>query len=218
MVRILNDGLNERLERRALTRRLEILRAAGRTFRRLGFVDAGMREIAMEADLSPGNLYYYFTGKDEILFFCQDRSLDAMLESLAAATRCAESSAEKLHRVVIAHLRVLLDELEGSTAHLEINSLPAELREKLVEKRDRYERGIRRLISTGVRGGEFAPCDPKLVTRAILGALNWTALWYRSDGTRSVTSVAGSFASYLVRGLVAETPMDRSKTRRGGSE
>ena len=218
MVRVLNDGLNDRLQRRALARRVEILRAAGRTFRRRGFTAAGMREIATEADLSPGNLYYYFSGKEEILYFCQDRSLDAMLQSLAAAAPSVESSAEKLHRVIVAHLHVLLDELEGSTAHLEIDALPTELREKLVEKRDRYERGIRRVISSGVRAGEFAPCDPKLVTHAILGALNWTALWYRPEGTRSVTSVAESFASYLVRGLVAAPPTDRSKTRAGGAK
>jgi len=55
------------------------IRAAARVFHRRGFAGAGMREIAGEADLSPGNLYHYFKGKDELLYFCQDRSLDVML-------------------------------------------------------------------------------------------------------------------------------------------
>jgi AcrR family transcriptional regulator len=84
MVQISNDrssqGGAERAQRRAEARRLEILRAAARTFRRRGFAAAGMREIAAEADLSPGNLYHYFKGKDEILYFCQDRWLDHMLD------------------------------------------------------------------------------------------------------------------------------------------
>jgi len=45
--------------RRSEARRLDILRAAARVFRRSGVAAAGMREIAEEADLSPGNLYYY---------------------------------------------------------------------------------------------------------------------------------------------------------------
>src|SRR2546427_6372632 len=70
MVQVLNRGsneapLSERVQRKNDARRLEILRAAARVFRRLGLSATGMREIAEEADLSPGNLYYYFSGKDE---------------------------------------------------------------------------------------------------------------------------------------------------------
>jgi hypothetical protein len=52
-----------------------------------------------------------------------------------------------------------------------------------------------------VRGREFAPCDPTLVTRALLGALNWTAQWYRPDGKTSSGAVRAAFADYLIRGL-----------------
>ena len=66
-------------------RRLAILKAAARAFRDKGFAAAGMRDIAVAADLSPANLYHYFRGKDELLFFCQDRSLDRLLAALASA-------------------------------------------------------------------------------------------------------------------------------------
>ena len=53
----------ERRIRRSETRRREILHAAATVFRELGYNGAGMRDIADAADLSPGNLYYYFKGK-----------------------------------------------------------------------------------------------------------------------------------------------------------
>ncbi len=205
MVQVLNLGSSpkgsERLRRRGEARRLDILRAAARVFRRRGFAAAGMREIADEADLSPGNLYYYFSGKDEILYFCQDRTLEQLLAAAAAARASGAPLPERLRAVMESHLRCMLDELEGATAHLEPEALPEGLRRQIVAKRDAYERAIRALVADGVERGEFAPCDPALVTRAILGAMNWTARWYRPDGPQPVGEVAAALADYLARGL-----------------
>ena len=116
MVQNSNFGSNkpgsERVRRKSEARRLEILRAAARVFRRSGVAAAGMRDIAEEADLSPGNLYYYFAGKDELLFFCQDRTVDRMLEAAAAARASNMPVAEQLRSVIRAHLHCTLDELE----------------------------------------------------------------------------------------------------------
>jgi TetR/AcrR family transcriptional regulator len=191
----------DRLRRRSETRRLEILRAAARVFRRRGLAAAGMRDIAEEADLSPGNLYYYFDSKDELLLFCQERTLEHMLASVEAANASAASSVERLRTVLRAHVLALLDELEGATAHLEVESLPDALRAPVIRKRDRYERAVRALVSAGIMRGEFAPCDAALVTRAMLGAVNWTARWYRPGGAQSAEQIADSIAEYLVKGL-----------------
>src|SRR5204862_49546 len=82
--------------------------------------------------------------------------------------------------------RCKLDELEGATAHLEVEVLPEAMRKGVIQKRDAYERAVRGLVAEGIERGEFARTDPALVTRAMLGAVNWTARWYRPEGPRSV--------------------------------
>ena len=208
MVRTLNRRSNsaepsERVERKNDARRLEILRAAGRVFRRLGISGTGIREIAVEAGVLPGNLYYYFSGKDEILQFCQERTLERLLAAVKAASAADGPLAERLRSVIRAHVHCMLDDLEGATAHLEVEALPEALRAQIVRKRDTYERAVRSLVASGMKRGEFVQTDPSLVTRAMLGAVNWTARWYRPDGPQSVAEIADTLSDYLVRGLAA---------------
>ena len=205
---------SSRLQRRHLARRFEILRAAGRQFRARGFFETGMRDIAAASDLSPANLYNYFRGKHEILFFCQDSTLDRLLAALHKTRRLRATSARKLHAIVVSHLTCLLDEVEGSAAHFLTSALPRTLQQRIVTKRDRYEEGLRQIIAAGVRSREFLPWDTALAARAILGALNWSVLWFRPDGALSAAEIADGFAAYLIRGLLTKpnaSPTAKSK-------
>ena len=206
---------NGRQQRRYQARRLEILRAAGREFRSRGFMETGMRDIAEAAELSPANLYNYFQGKHEILFFCQDSSLDRMIASLEKARRVKTGAATRVRLVIVSHLRCLLDEVEGSAAHLLTNALPPRLQRYLVAKRDRYELGVRQLIASGMRAGEFVSGDAALVARAMLGALNWSVQWFRPDGPMTAERIAEQLADYLIRGLLAKPDALRRFAREG---
>lgn len=202
-----------RVERRYLARRLEILRAAGKMFRVQQFSDAKMRDIAAAADLSPANLYNYFKGKDELLFFCQDNSLDRMLLALGSARSAKVSAPERLRMVIESHLRCVLDEVEGSAAHLLTTQLPAHLQRPLVAKRDRYEQGVRQLIVAGAQSGEFIACDAALAARAILGALNWSVRWFNPEGPLTTGQIAEEFSYFLIRGLMVKPSALRRRSK-----
>jgi AcrR family transcriptional regulator len=193
--------LNDRSKQlRTDGKRRDILAAAAGTFRKLGVQRAGMREIADAVGLSTGNLYYYFRNKDELIYYCQDRTLDALL---AVARTAGEQygSRGQLGYLIEGHLRVVLDEQASGLLHLEFDELPPELRKKVVQKRDRYERAVRALIADGQKRNEVRPGNPKLDAFVLLGALNWAARWFRPNGEWTVDEVARHHRSRLLDGL-----------------
>ena len=127
--------------------------------------------------------------------------------------RTSTSASDRLRTVFTAHLQTLLDEVEGATAHLQTESLSPTLRARIVKKRDRYERAIRRIIADGVATGELVDMNPAIVTRAMLGALNWTVTWFRPDGADTAATVADVISRFLVRGVASRSPAQRQALR-----
>lgn len=190
-----------RRERKAVERRLAILRTAAGVFRDRGYDSASMDEIAERLDMAKGNLYYYFSNKHELLFFCQDASLDALISGVDSIAALEEEPDEKLRRAVVAHVVCVLDELEGASAHTEVHSLPEDLRGRIIAKRDVYEARVRALVESGIASGALAPVDAKLATLALLGALNAPTRWYRPGGKLSPEAIGEEFASLFLDGL-----------------
>lgn len=177
------------------------MRGAASAFRDRGYSATSVRDIARLTGMTPGNLYYYFRNKQEILYFCQDYSLDVLLRQARRIRRRRIGPEEKVKALIRAQVLCMLDELHGSAAHIEFHAIPRLRLKRIIAKRDEYERMLRSVVQEGVRAGRFAACNPKLVTLAILGAVNWSARWFREDGGQSPDAIAGTFADYLVRGL-----------------
>jgi AcrR family transcriptional regulator len=182
-------------------RRAEILKSAAAAFRRRGYHGASVEEIADALRMTKGSLYYYFKNKEEILFFCHDWSLDLLLAALAEAEREDERPDARLRRLIVAFVHMILDELHGTALTLDPQALSPPLLRKVIRKRDQFDRGLRRILQQGMSEGVFAPGDPKLLSFAILGAVNWITRWFDPRGASTSQEIADRFADYLVNGL-----------------
>lgn len=186
---------------RSEQKRAEILRRAAGVFRQKGFHGAGMREIAARLNMAPGALYYYFESKEDLLYGCQILSLKRLLSSAGEISSADLPADEKLRRLVGAHLGHILDELGGSFAHIEFHALPPGRLREVVSKRDSYEGLVRGVLKEGVDVGLFRANDVKLTALTLLGALNWTVVWWRPEGRRDLATVADRIAETFLKGL-----------------
>jgi AcrR family transcriptional regulator len=186
---------------RSAERRVEILKSAAAAFRRRGYHGASVEEIARALKMTKGNLYYYFRDKQDILFGCHEYSLGVALELLERVEAEPVPPDERLRRLIAGFVHLIIDELYGSGLTLELEALPRPLLQKVVARRDRFDRGLRKILQDGIDQSLFAPGDPKLLAFAIMGALNWISRWYDPHGEARSEQIASVFASYLVNGL-----------------
>ena len=189
-------------ESKASLKKLQILSAASRVFRQRGLHATGMREIAAEAGMQVGNLYYYFRNKQDLLAFCQGHALTGLLEMIQRVRNHELRADTQLYLIVLGHVLRLHEETPGSLAHLEVEALEPGPRGPILKKRDRYEGSIRSIVEKGIRDGTFRRTDPKVATMALLGAVNWTVKWFQPDGAQSSADIGRNFAEILVRGLL----------------
>jgi AcrR family transcriptional regulator len=172
--------------------RIEILKSAAAAFRKLGYHGATVEQIASALRMKKGNLYYYFRNKEEILFACHQYSLDRLLALLEEVQQSDAGPEDKLRRLIVTFVHTILDELHGTALFLDLEALtPAHLKTVIV----------RQVIQQGVAYGSFGPVDAKLLSFAILGAVNWIPRWFDPAGPASSEQIGQLFADYLIGGL-----------------
>jgi AcrR family transcriptional regulator len=182
--------------------RVQILQSAAAAFRKLGYHGATVQQIAAALRMKKGNLYYYFRNKEEILYFCHDYSLDILLDLLKDVEAEARSPEEKLRRLIVSFVHMIIDELHGTALTMDLQALSPRALRRIIAKRDRFDRGIRRVIQEGMAAGTFRGGDAKLRAFAILGAVNWISRWFDPRGSATSEEIGQAFADYLLRGLL----------------
>lgn len=187
---------------RSDAKRLEILKSAAAAFRHRGYYGASVDEIARALHMTKGNLYYYFQDKEEILFACHQYALDLLLKVLERVEGRTYPPEEKLRRLIVAFVHTMIDELGGTSLTLDLQALAAPRLKTIIAKRDRFDQGIRQIITEGIESGIFRQADPKLLTFAILGSINWIPYWFDPNGGATSVEIAEEFAEYLIAGLL----------------
>jgi AcrR family transcriptional regulator len=180
----------------------QIIDAAAQVFREKGYDGATLRDIAKEAGLLPGSLYYHIRSKEELLRLIVEqpiRDLHAHLEEIIASEA---SPAQKLAQALAAQLRAFDMHYPYLFVHIH-NVLQVDTMHPDMQKRaKRYEEFWQQILSQGVKTGEFPPdLDVKVTAFAIIGMCNWMHRWYRRDGRLSIDEIIQQFSRLVLAGL-----------------
>jgi AcrR family transcriptional regulator len=184
--------------------RKEILDASAQIFSQKGYHGTSMQDIAAAVNLQKASLYYHVSSKQEILFELLNRGLLILTEEVDQVISASNPPEEKLRLAIRAYLTALTENQDvTSVLLLEYRSLEPKYLTRHIEERDRFERIWRNLIIEGIQNQTFSCGDPALATRALLGVMNWTVTWFRSDGPLSAGEIADQITDLYLLGLTA---------------
>ena len=184
--------------------RTSILDAAARLFARRGYADTNLSDIAAEAGMKAGSLYYHFESKEDLVYEVFRYGVAHSFEHTRAEVErrgSRASAVERLRAAIQAHLDSLHSLGDYATAGLRIvEQAPKAIRRKQYANQRRYGEYWHELLAQAQSEGGLPPGLDLLAARLFLfGAMNGTVGWPAS-AERSTEQLTATLMALLVRG------------------
>jgi AcrR family transcriptional regulator len=196
-------------------RRVELVHAAARLFRRKGFEGTSTRDIATAVGMHSGSPFYHFKSKGALLHAVMAEGMRSAIERQTAALQAAEhvasDAAAQLHVLVRNHFDVLLG--PGSdfipVMLYESRSITSRQRSVLAKLQSDYEAVWGPALQALHRQGRLR-CPVKLARLLMFGALNWSVQWFDAKKGASLDELADAAMALFI----AEAPASASGRKR----
>jgi AcrR family transcriptional regulator len=189
-------------------RRQQILEAALAVFAQKGFNAANVSDVAAQAGVSQGTIYWYFESKDELLMAALTSVIEAisisMLEGLAADATAADklrmlgASVEQFGELDTRLFPMFL-EFWSSSLHRE------EAAQVWLDLLKRYKEMLVGVIEEGIANGEFRDVDAEGLVWAVMAALDGLAAYAMLMPDLDMASISRVFVEALLTGLETDT-------------
>lgn len=188
-------------ERNRAVKREAVLHAAVQSFNRNGFHNTSLDDVAASLNVTKPTIYHYFANKDEILFECVRLGLEGIRIAAETVERNGGSGMDRLKALMRRYAIIMTQDFGMCVTRTADHELSAGAKAQFRALKREIDHTVRRVIADGMRDGTIAPGDPKIVTFALTGALNWIARWYDPEGPLSPDEIADSCLAVLLHGL-----------------
>jgi AcrR family transcriptional regulator len=192
-------------------RRDELVRVAADVFNELGYEAATLNDIAEKFGTDRASVYYYVSGKEELLHAVIEETLQ---RNLAEAERV-----EKLDIDARDKLRMLIERLVDSYAETypfsyvyiqhdmtKVAQTDSPWARTMMRRTHRFEKIMIGMIQQGVDEGIFdAEVPVVLSANSLFGMLNWTHRWFKPKGKWKASELADTFSRIFFRGIEKRT-------------
>lgn len=174
--------------------------------------DVKIDELAELTGVPRATIYYYFSGKDDVMSFLLGQKVERASTVVAEAAAGAGTPAERLERVVRAMLQQMAEHPSLCT-RLMCWMATAGAEQIVIEAQGSFLAPVRALFAEGQASGEFAEIDPVDATTAIMGAVSMVAMRHTVHGDFDPVAVGDALIPRLLDGVRSEQRRPSPATR-----
>jgi AcrR family transcriptional regulator len=155
----------------------QILAAAGRIFSDKGFHQAKMDEIALEAGVAKGTLYYNFSSKSTLFSATVTEGLNRIMTAVDRSMESDLPFPEHFHSIVATLIRLYVANREVTRIYA--NEMSSGIDDRVLKEvkavRQRFTDFLEENLKTGQEKGYLKPLSPRLSALAITGIVDTLA-------------------------------------------
>lgn len=165
-------------------------------------LDVSIDEVAQMAGVPRATLYYYFSGKDDLIGFFMHDKLTRMADAIGKASSGPGAAPERLAHVMRAILHALAEH-PALCVELPVALKESGDYEQVVASAERIVIApLRELLIEGKATGEFTVPDVDTATIALMGALNMVGMMnIVRTGKLDADGVADVLVPQLLEGI-----------------
>ena len=194
-------------ERQREERRSQILDAALVVFSQKGYHATNVSDVAAQAGVSQGTIYWYFESKDELFRAALlSAFMDIGEETLGALSACATAT-ERL-QALAESMEGLAEVAEGLfmlfLGYWSSSDRDEETAQIWVDLLKQYKDVVVGIVEDGIDAGEFKPVDAESLVWALLAAYDGLAAYAVIMPDMDLERVSRTFVEMLLQGLAVD--------------
>jgi AcrR family transcriptional regulator len=186
--------------------RARIMGAAEALFRRLGFAKTTVADIAAELEMSPANVYRFFSSKNAIVEAICKHCLTEVEEMAWTVARSKASGAERMERLI---LEILAYHKENFVSEQRVNELVVAAIEGSWDAIRAHKQSMQNvaelILRDGIATGEFEPVEPgataELIMRSVVCFTHPLLVGQCVEEGQDVESEARASVRFLLRAI-----------------
>jgi AcrR family transcriptional regulator len=178
-----DQALNAKLRAES---RAQILVAARRLFAERGYFNCKVKDIAQEAGMSTGNVYWYFEGKDDVLKAVLAEGFEAQAEVLTTALGRSGSFRQKLEALLDHYIELCREQSEFATIFVSLLGHSGmqffhELGFDTAQIGAHYHEALAKFLQQGQVQGAVLDLSPQLLVMFFFSFFNGLMITYGED-------------------------------------